>query len=59
MVDKETILQVLCGLMRHPQYLSEKDKYSLTTADFGTYFDKYVFSAIYNLYQGGAIVISW
>lgn len=58
MVDKETILQVLCGLMRHPQYLSEKDKYSLTTADFGTYFDKYVFSAIYNLYQGGAIVIS-
>jgi len=58
MVDKETILQVLCGLMRHPQYLSEKDKYSLTTADFTTYFEKYVFSAIYNLYQGGAAVIT-
>lgn len=54
MVDKETILQVLCGLMRRPQYLSEKDKYNLTPDDFQTLFDKYVFSAIFNMYQGGA-----
>lgn len=44
--------------MRHPQYLSEKDKYNLTINDFSTHFDKCVFSAIYNLYQGGAAIIT-
>lgn len=54
MVDKDTILQVICGLMAHPQYLSETDKYFLTPDDFSTLFEKYVFSSIYNLYRDGA-----
>lgn len=58
MVDKNTVQQVLCSLMRHPQYLSEKDKYNLTAKDFPTRFDSCVFTAIYNLYQGGAPVIT-
>ena len=58
MVDKETILQVLCGLMQNPQYLSETDKYILTIDDFSSIFEKYIFSAIYNLYQDGAKTIT-
>lgn len=54
MVDKETILQVLCGLMQNPTYLSQTDKYLLSLTDFSTTFEKYIFSAIYNLYQDGA-----
>ena len=54
MVDKETILQVLCGLMQNPTYLSQTDKYLLNLTDFSTTFEKYIFSAIYNLYQDGA-----
>ena len=54
MVDKETILQVLCGLMQNPTYLSQTDKYLLNLTDFSTVFGKYIFSAIYNLYQDGA-----
>lgn len=58
MVDKDTILQVICGLMRRPQYLSQTDKYKLTLDDFSSLFEKYVFSAIYNLYKDGAESIS-
>ena len=47
-------MQVLCGLMKHPQYISETDKYFLTTDDFPSRFEKYIFTAIYNLYKGGA-----
>ena len=54
MIDKETILQVLCGLMQNPTYLSQTDKYLLNLTDFSTVFEKYIFSAIYNLYQDGA-----
>lgn len=54
MVDKDTILQVLCGLMKNPQLLSETDKYRLTPDDFTTLFEKIVFSSIYNLYKDGA-----
>lgn len=54
MVDKDTIMQVICGLMINPQYLSENDKYILTVEDFSSLFEKYVFSAIYNLYKDGA-----
>lgn len=58
MVDKDTINQVLGGLMLNPIYLSETDKYNLSITDFSTLFDKYVFSAIYNLYKDGAKKIS-
>ena len=58
MVDKETIFQVLCGLMENPQFLASADKFNLTTDDFSTLFEKYVFAAIYNLYRSGAERIS-
>lgn len=40
--------------MKHPQFLSETDKYNLSLDDFYYKFDKYVFAAIENLYRGGA-----
>ena len=30
LLDKGSILQVIGSLMKHPQYLSESDKYNLT-----------------------------
>ena len=44
--------------MKQPQYLSEKDKYNLSIGDFPSRFEKYIFSAIYNLYKDGARVIT-
>lgn len=58
MIDRDTILQVLCSLMKRTNYLSETDKYHLSIEDFPTLFDKYVFSAIYNLYKDGAEEVS-
>ena len=40
--------------MKHPQFLSETDKYNLTPDDFYYRFDKYVFIAIDTLYRNGA-----
>lgn len=37
-----------------PEYLSDTDKYQLTPSDFVPPLDKFIFSAIYNLYVGGA-----
>lgn len=54
MVDKSTILQIFGALMKHPQYLSESDKYNLTPDDFYYRFDKYIFAAIDSLYRNGA-----
>jgi replicative DNA helicase len=54
MNTKGTIQQVLGSLMKHPQFLSEVDKYSLTLEDFSTRFEKYIFAAIQGLYQNGA-----
>lgn len=58
MVDKETIFQVLCGLMEHPQYLADTEKFNLTTDDFPSLFEKYIFAAIYNLYRNGSEKVS-
>ena len=58
MLDKDTVLQVIGGLMKQPQYLSERDKYNLSIGDFPNRFEKYIFSAIYNLYKDGAKVIT-
>lgn len=44
--------------MKHPTYLSQKDKYNLSIYDFYTSFEKYIFAAILNLYQGGAEYIT-
>ena len=57
-VDKSCILQVLGGLMKHPQYLSEVDKYNFSLTDFPVRLDKYIFAAIQNLYYGGAKTIT-
>lgn len=54
MVDRPTILQIFGSLMKHPQYLSESDRYNLTPNDFFYKFDKYVFVAIDSLYRDGA-----
>ncbi len=54
MVDKNSILQVFGGLMKHPQYLSQVDKYNLTPSDFSTLFERYIFAAIDNLHRDGA-----
>lgn len=52
--SKNAVRQVLGILMQHPQYMSQVDKYALTIADFPYKFEKYMFSAISNLYQQGA-----
>lgn len=54
MVDKSCVLQVFGSLMKHPQYLSESDKYNLTPDDFYYRLDKYIFVAIDSLYRNGA-----
>ena len=54
MTDKSVVRQLFGMLMQHPQYMSQVDKYSLTLADFSTRFEKYLFTAISNLYQQGA-----
>lgn len=53
-IDRHTIIQILGGLMSHPDFLNETDKYNLTPEDFPNSLDKYGFSAIYNLYADGA-----
>lgn len=52
--DRKIIVQILGCLMKRPQILSDIDKYQLEVSDFTNQLDKFVFSAIYNLYQGGA-----
>ena len=54
MTSKGTIQQILGSLMKHPQFLSEIDKYSLSMADFSTKFEKYIFTAIQGLWRNGA-----
>ena len=44
--NKSCIQQVLGILMKHPQYLSEVDKYNLSSLDFSTRFEKYIFTAV-------------
>ena len=57
MIDKGVVQQILGSLMQKPQLLSEVDKYNLTIADFSTRFEKYIFSAIMNLYCKGIVII--
>ena len=57
-IDKNIILQIFGSLMKNPLLLGEVDKYNLTPYDFSNSFEKYIFSAIYNLFQNGAERIS-
>ena len=43
--------------MKHPQFLSEVDKYSFILTDFPDRFEKYIYSAINGLYRNGATKI--
>ena len=54
MTSKGTIQQILGSLMKHPQFLSEIDKYSLSMTDFSNKFEKYIFTAIQGLWRNGA-----
>lgn len=56
-VDRNTIIQIFGSLMNNPNLLSDIDKYQIMPTDFSKELDKYVFSAIYNLYIGGAQTI--
>ena len=58
MMDKNIELQIIGGLMKRPQYLSEVDKYTITPSDFSSTFTRYLFVAIDNLYRGGAVHIT-
>lgn len=40
--------------MKNPQLLGDTDKYNIEISDFSTQFDKFIFSAIYNLFIDGA-----
>lgn len=53
-IDRHTIIQVLGSLMNNPMLLSETDKYLLEPLDFNYQLDRFIFSAIYNLYLNGA-----
>jgi len=57
MVDKNTVQHILGALMKHPQFLSESDKYNLTPSDFYFRFHKYIFVAIDSLYRNGVTSI--
>lgn len=52
--DRKTIVQVLGSLMNRPELLSDIDKYQLEPNDFDLKLDRYIYSAIYNLYVQGA-----
>lgn len=52
-IDRHVIIQVLGGLMNKPEFLSDTDKYRLEVSDFPNTLDKFVFSAINNLYNDG------
>ena len=52
--DRKTIIQILGSLMARPELLNDIDKYQLEPTDFVQQMDKFIFSAIYNLYVGGA-----
>ena len=52
-IDRHTVIQVLGGLMNRPDYLNDVDKYRFELSDFPTSLDKFIFSAINNLYNNG------
>lgn len=56
-IDRRTIIQILGSLMSNPSLLNDTDKYQLEPNEFPQQVDKYIFTAIYNLYAGGANVI--
>lgn len=56
-IDRKTVIQILGSLMSNPSLLNDTDKYQLEPNEFPQQVDKYIFTAIYNLYAGGAKVV--
>lgn len=56
-VDRRTMIQILGSLMARPNLLDDTDKYQIDPNDFTQILDRYIFSAIYNLYINGANVV--
>ena len=56
-IERSIILQIIGTLMQKPLLLNEIDKYQLSPQDFPRQLDKFIFSAIFNLYVGGAELI--
>lgn len=52
-IDRHTVIQVFGSLMNQPSLLNDTDKYRLEISDFPTTLDRFIYSAIYNLYNGG------
>lgn len=52
-IDRHTVIQILGGLMNSPDFLNDVDKYRFELSDFPTSLDKFIFSAINNLYNNG------
>ena len=52
-IDRHTVIQILGGLMNRPDFLNDVDKYRFELTDFPTSLDKFIFSAINNLYNNG------
>lgn len=53
-IERNIIQQILGTLMVNPIILNDTDKYNLEVSDFPNQLDRFIFSAIYNLYIGGA-----
>lgn len=58
MQDKHNTQQLLGALIQQPILLAQIDKYNIDITDFSSKFEKYIYAAIYGLYQGGASKIS-
>ena len=56
-VERHTIIQILGSLMKKPELLSDTDKYIFDVNEFNIPLDRFIFSAIYNLFINGAEVI--
>jgi len=53
-IDKGCIQQVLGGIIKNPNILTETEKYNLNISDFNSTFEKLLFRAISGLYEQGA-----
>lgn len=53
-VDRHTMIQILGSLMKKPEILSDVDKYCFDVDQFNNPLDRYIYSAIFNLYVNGA-----
>lgn len=58
MVDKNVVIQIIGSLMKKPSFLSQSDRYRLSTDDFDRKLYRIIFRAIDNLYKQGANKIS-